>query len=566
MSTSSLVILSFYILFFIWFMVKTIHDKFALIIVLIGSILISLTMLRSGHKENFGIGFWGPNGHDALWHLAVINQIKQGLPIKNPVFSDEILKNYHVGYDILVASLSLITSQAPIDLYFRFLPITFSLLLGLLVYKLSQRLGYSRIETRLTLIMIYFSSSFGWIINFIKYQNLGGESLFWSMQSASTQINPPFALSLCLLSLGLLFYLQKKPPFATGLIFGLMTIVKIYSGILIAFALAIEFIFSRKDRKQILKILIFQLLLSLLVIVSISRPGGSGFPFIFKPFWFTHTLIESTDRLYLPKLATFIQNISANPYTFKLPLLFIAEIVVFTIFIFGNYGVRLIFLLKRPSQKQRVLWTISILGLIIPLFFIQNGTAWNTIQFLYYSLFCTSILASQVLAKSSKLQLFFLLLIGTLGSVGTLKDYFGFPPPAYLPTHTQKALEYLRALPQGNILTYPYNPFSKSGKATPLPLKDYESTGYVSALTEKPTYLEDQVNLDITGYNWQQRRKHLDNFFQQTNPYESRGFLLNNNLSYIYLEEAQNLPFSPEILQINKIYDNGFEKIFKIQK
>jgi hypothetical protein len=65
------------------------------LIILIGTFIWSLTMIRSGINYNFGVGFWGPNGHDGIWHLSLINQLQHSIPPQNPVFSGTILTNYH---------------------------------------------------------------------------------------------------------------------------------------------------------------------------------------------------------------------------------------------------------------------------------------------------------------------------------------------------------------------------------------------------------------------------------------------------------------------------------------
>ena len=66
-------------------------------------------MVRSGLKYDFGLGFWGPNGHDGIWHLSLINQLKQQIPPQNPVFSGTTLSQYHWGFDLLVALISKFT-------------------------------------------------------------------------------------------------------------------------------------------------------------------------------------------------------------------------------------------------------------------------------------------------------------------------------------------------------------------------------------------------------------------------------------------------------------------------
>jgi len=125
----------------------------------------------------------------------------------------------------------------------------------------------------------------------------------------------------------------------------------------------------------------------------------------------------------------------------------------------------------------------------------------------------------------------------------------------------------LKSQPPGNVLTYPYNKYEKDKfKNTPLPIYAYETTSYVAAFSSKPVYLEDEMNLNITGLDWQTRRITSDNFFNSTDQNFSRGFLINNHILYIYLLTDQNLPLSPSQLQIDLIYDQDGVLIYKVQR
>ena len=195
-------------------------------------------MVRSGLKYDFGLGFWGPNGHDGIWHLSLINQLKQPIPPQNPVFSGTTLSQYHWGFDLLVPLLSTFTFLNPSILYFQILPFIFALLIGFLSYKLAYLITKNNRVSLFFVILNYFAGSFGWIYTLLVNRHFGGESLFWSMQSASTLLNPPFALSLILTLTGLILwqkYQTKSPKYAViiGLIFGFLSGIKVYAGILV---------------------------------------------------------------------------------------------------------------------------------------------------------------------------------------------------------------------------------------------------------------------------------------------------------------------------------------------
>ena len=62
-----------------------------------------IPVIRSGLNYDFGIGFWGPNGHDGVWHLSLINNLYNPFKIDMPIFAGETLKNYHPFFNILIA-------------------------------------------------------------------------------------------------------------------------------------------------------------------------------------------------------------------------------------------------------------------------------------------------------------------------------------------------------------------------------------------------------------------------------------------------------------------------------
>lgn len=534
------------IILYLIFKPKSLHYLY----IILGSFIFTIPMIRSGYLYNFGLGFWGPNGHDGLWHISVINQIAASIPPKNPIFSGTILRNYHWFYDFICAIFVKISSLTSFDIYFRFMPLLIAVTLGLLILKLIKSN-----KTALYLIFLtYFAGSFGYLVG-------GGESQFWSMQSISALINPPFAFSLLMILLGMLLWKNNQMILA-GIIFGLLTGTKIYASILVLGAIFILLIL----KKPVKKIFISQLITTIVCLLLIGS-GNSGFPFEFKPLWFTHSLIESLDKLYLPRLAALRINLTHQLLSPKIVVLFAIEIVLVSIFIIGNFGTRIIALKEIIKDKFSFNFLILIIGILIPLIFIQKGTAWNTIQFLYYSLFFANFYFAQYLAsKKNKLFIIALLLLTIPTTYFTLKNYLGNPPPSSVPASELYGLAYLKTQPNGIVLTYPFDKFKKDDLSTPIPMYLYETTAYVSALSNKITYLEDEMNLQITGYDYQKRKAESTKFFNSTSIFEARGFLLNNQIDYIYLVNNQKLPFGTNDLQVTNIFDNGHNSVFRVIK
>lgn len=541
-------------------------------IVFIGCFLIQiLPVVRNGFKFDYGLGFWGSNGHDAIWHLSLINNLKNPFKIDLPIFAGETLKNYHPFFDILIAFFALISNISSTVWYFQIFPIITTILFLITSFLLGKQLT-SKFSTGIFLMFFNsFASSFGWIISLFKSGTINGESLFWAMQSASNQLNPPFLLSLLFINCLLLLVLAKKINFwfknlLILLILIITPITKAYGGVAIYLIFALYSFFSIKKSKQPLILLLISLPLAYLVFSIYNKTSGSLF--IFKPFWFVNSLIESPDRFYVPVLANMRYTLEASG---KIgPRLIAVYFISTIIFYLGNFSWRILGLLSLKSFKSIIklplLLTILITGLI-PLFLIQKGTSWNTIQFMYYSLFISNIfLAIFVSQLKYKYISLVIIILTIIPSWENLNRYLSNPAPACLSNSEIEALTHLKDLPQGIVLTYPYDKYKKNNQVTPIPLYIYETSAYVSAFSKKSVFLEDEMNLDITGFDWKVRRKQEEEFFSSQDKYSTRGFLLNNNIDYIYLLNGQSFTVDQSDLQIDLIFENSQVKIFKVRK
>ncbi|AKM82835.1 hypothetical protein A2422_02600 [Candidatus Woesebacteria bacterium RIFOXYC1_FULL_31_51] len=522
-----------------------------LTILLLGSLSLSLTMVKSGLNYSFGQGFWGPNGHDGIWHIALSQGLARG-SFENSVFSGELLKNYHIGFDLLLVLINKLT-KIPISLiYFQILPPIFALLIGLLTYKFVNIWIKNKLSATLSMFFVYFGGSLSWILG-------KGESTFWSQQGISTLINPPFALSLIFILLGLIAILKDKKILAI-VFFGLLIQIKVYAGLLVLGALLVSGYFQ---------IFIGALLISSLIFIPFNKEATSSISW--QPFWFLETMASYSDRLGWDKFYSAMTTYKTGHIWIKGIL---AYGLAFTIFIVGNFGTRIIFLfnlLKRKIKLTKMdlfFYSVILAGILIPTFFVQKGTPWNTIQFFYYSLFFSSILSGIVLSKAKKYIVLVIILLTIPTTLLTLKDvYIPNRPPAKVSPEELSALSYLREKPTGVVLTYPFD--SQKAKDAinnpPRPLYLYDSTSYVSAYTNKPVSLEDEVNLDILGYNWKERLLEIQGWYKETDLVKAKNFLKVNNIKYVYWLKGQRAFYGEGQLGITKIFENSSVDIFQVE-
>jgi len=553
-----------------------------LILAVLFSILFLSATVLNGLKYDFGYGFWNAHGHDAIWHLAVINQSLKSIPPPNPIFSGYTLTGYHWGYDFLLKLVSTITTIPTKTLYFQIFPIIITIFFVYLSFKLKNN---HKVTGLIFLFLNFFAGSFGYLITLVKSGQIGGESIFWSMQSISTLINPPYAFSLLIFMTALILYQKNlenrssKLSIFIGFLFGLNTIVKIYASVISGLTLLILFLGSLiKKEKQYTKnlfLILFSAGITSLFFLSIIGFSSSS-NLILKPFWFVNSLIDAYDKLYIPQISVLRFNLENQFSLVKFPILLSIYLFSFFVFLIGNMGTRVLgllnifkkFKLKQLNDLDMFLLTTMAISLSIPMLFIQTGTPWNTIQFFYYFLFISNFYFADFLSKIYKNQkiIFYLIIFLTIPtSYATIKSFIGFPPPASLPSSEIDALNFLKKQPDGIVLSPSFDQHQPKSD-TPIPLSLYQTSAYVSAFSEKISFLEDYMNLDITGYDWQSRKKQVDNFFSSQDIYQATGFLLNNQIDYIYLPPGSFLPNTLPTHQLDQIYQQSDIKIYKVLK
>ena len=523
------------------------HKSWVLIIT--GSAVWSATMVKSGWVYSYGMGFWGPNGHDGIWHLAIINSLSQ-FRWDMPIFAGELLKNYHLGFDLFLAIIHKLTSIPISNLYFQISPPIFALAIGWLTYKLVLAWKQSESAALWAVFFTYFGGSLGWVLG-------KGESTFWSQQAISTLINPPFALSLVLLLLGLLLLLRRR-LFLAILVFAVLPQIKIYAGLLAFGGLLIA---GLKDR-SLLKVLLISAALYFLSSYKLLTTGSSLL--VWQPGWYLETMMSYSDRIGWTKFYSAMTNYRLGE---QWPKAILAYGVAFGIFWVGNMGTRLI-AIKRIKRLSELSWeeifmaTVIVAGIVIPMFFLQRGTPWNTIQFFYYSLFFSGILAGIVMSQIKNNFTKIIIILLTIPTVfGTLKHYLPARPPAKLSHEELEALSFLSQQPRGVVLTYPFDKSAADAAipTPPRPLALYESTAYVAAFSGQPVYLEDEVNLNITGYDWPSRRRQVLDFFANSNLASAKSFLATNSIKYLYLWDVDvaRPGFSDTQLGLRNIFENS---------
>jgi len=77
-------------------------------------------------------------------------------------------------------------------------------------------------------------------------------------------------------------------------------------------------------------------------------------------------------------------------------------------------------------------------------------------------------------------------------------------------------------------------------------------------------FLEDQVNLNITGYNWPERREKVEKFLDSLDHDHVYNFLRENNISYVYWVNSQRARLGEAQLGMERIFENSEVRIYRV--
>lgn len=573
-----------------------VKNKILLMLIIAGIIVQGIISFPSGYLYKDGINFWSSQGHDGIWHVALMEEIKKGLPPQNPIFAGEYTYNYHYLVDILMGEFSRIFPFfSTLDLYFRFFPVIFSLLMGISVYALMTRWQQNKAIGYLAVFFTYFVGSFGYIVTFIKSGIIfGGETVFWAAQQNTILGNPPHAVSHNLLAtffLVFLIYLKENKLIWLVVSFILVSALagfKVSGGFVmltgVVAAALVDLLIKR--RLQIVG-LAFLLALSNFITFKLMTSKDATSFLMFLPWWFVRTVI--VDKLGWMDLELKRQHyVAQNTWHAWLRVLQL-EITAFTIFVVGNLGMRILGLysiinniFKGDSYKKAfevMLMVTMLTGLVVPTFFVQKGIIYNNIQFMQYFLFIFGFYAAITVYNlinffKNKWIRFCIIVLIVMFSVptviGNINEFYGPGRKALAKISNQdlEALNYLKyhSDPEAVVLTKPFNKNLKDKfPEQPKPIYAWYSTAYIPALTGRKVYLTSEEQALITGYPIDARLSTMKNFFEQNDFSYNRKFLQKASIDYVYIAKNEiDKPLDMENNGLDIFFENNEVIIYKV--
>lgn len=549
-----------------------------IIVFVIGIAAQMAVIAPSGITKNGNILFWSSNGHDGMWHIALMEEMKKGWPFQNPIFAGEKLVNYHFFSDLLPAMVSKYTGVSNLDLYFRVFPLIYSIFFGVSAYFLTKKLSNNKSAPIWATIFTYFAGSFGYIVTYIKSKTIGGESIFWATQPQSASGNPPQIISDFMIMTAVYFYLLFREEKNKGkrknmlfivcvILFGTLVSFKVYAGVVALLALGFAGVWQFIKEKKIETLILAFVSGVLSIVLYFPNTSGSTAFLIFQPWWYIRTMVVEPSRLNWLDLELRRQFYVARGGIKSILRIIEYEGVAFLIFFFGNLGMRFLGL-KEFFKTRPIVKFIIFLSLLLPMLFIQKGVASNTSQFLQYFVLFLGILTGIQFAEFPKKAKYFaapiviLLMIPT--QVGLLREFYSRPAFAKISAKEVDALNFVRknTAENSSIVTPPYNQYLDLKDSTPN-IWDWFDTSYVAAISSRRTYMDDYEQVDIMGYNWKDREKLKDDIFNSVDIEKVKSSFIATKANILYYPNAVSPKISPDKYGLTKIFDNGEVEVWK---
>jgi len=575
-----------------WLNLKTIFSNKKLLLILILGIIVQVIInFPSGFKYQQGVLFWSSQGHDGLWHVALMEEISKHFPPSNPLYPGHSIINYHYASDILMGEFyRLFPFFGSLNLYFRYYPILFSFLIGLGVFAFAAH-RWNKSVGYWSMFFAYFCSSFGYIYLATKGAFIfGGETAFWASQNNTILGNPPHTLGIILITNFLIVLrLFFKSRDWTWLILGFfmtffLSVFKVSAGaVLIAGLAGSGLFYFIKEKRLDLPLFGLVLAVSNFGMLKFISPTAESF-LHFEPLWFSRTMmVAKLDNVDWELRRQHYLSINTLKSWLRVIQL---EGTALAVFIIGNTGARVVGFLAvlksiytKKADYVDVFLVSGLFGaLLVPIFFVQKGITYNLIQFMQIYFHFLGFFAALFAVRISKLlknryqKIAFFLAIIVLAIPGTIGSFFDFYGPGHHPlavvsNSELEALSWLKDNTQEDqiVLTMPFNGNAKYRyNKLPLPISAWYSTPYQYVFSERYGFLTGEEQLEITGYDYKTDLENARQFFKQLNSESDRRFLEVNKIGYIYLRKDEiETPLGMSDV-LDKVFENDETEIYKV--
>lgn len=551
---------------------------------LIGALMLAIALIhgsvliQSAIPTDDGLEFVELSFHDSMQHISFIRRLHISSEVNHPGFAGSALQNYHYLVDSTLAAMTRFEFISLMDSYYRFYPVTISLIFSLSLWVIFIRLTKSRWAAGYGVVFTLFAGNASYWASYIRSDEYQwGSNSFIINPLIDILQNPAsiFVLAQFILVIfGLHLYSQSKKQkvyiaLVIGLMAGTMIGFKAWGGLIINFGLVLAAVWQSlryRDFKLWSAVLISGLISAALFLPGYN-PETSASP-VWAPGWTLEQLIKDGDRwnnypeIYQRDTFVYQQNY------YQLIKLYAKWI---GLYVLGNYWIRIvgllaiglsIFRIKNWQAWQVGVWTMTAASLCIPLLFNQGRMAYDIEQFSPYALLLASIATVVVLWKvlalaSKRIKLSPMIWVGILVLILILAV-----PSNYT---SLKA----RLLPAKRLITKAelelFDQVEQLTRVDSLILV-YPSVRNVAtlefaAMTNRDTFYSGRTLSVITGEPFEQRYEQVVDLFERRND-GHQSWLENNQIDYIFVYADEKLGKFSQV-NIELVYENQAGSLYK---
>jgi hypothetical protein len=506
------------------------------LVIAIAAFLTLIPYLIDGQRGCFNekCGFiFGTNYRDGMWFLAISNVSFQKFPFLHPTFAGGILKGYHFLPNFFIYLLSKI-GISPFFSYFKIIPLTYFLLITLLLIKVFKKIKNDFSLINIGLFFFYFGIPLTLLTSLINRQPLNNGLLINTFQATRVLESPHTAIGLILIFVVFLWLLENKLEKRWSvflLIYFLSFGVKFYVATTLGLIIFFNILFSyRFNLKQVLKKMLILGVVSAFGIIIFLQPDFSKTPtFNFAPFATVHHLVESDNLFYNKNLILARYFLYEHGFGPRLLFIEIYSLILFVVFYLGTRFFGLIYLTNKILKKkgpplELSVFLTSVFSLFLATFFVQRGDWFNPIQFFvpvsYLLSIYTALFFYQLFKKSKIAFLIIFSLVFVFTFIPNLINLNYSQNPARF-VISKKEIEGLNFLKQQSF-GYVFAPI------------DENDTPYVAVFSHKPTYLNFVTINQTLGVDYQERLTNIEkpeNF--DPNIIQTTYFYLPKKISYV---------------------------------
>lgn len=551
---------------------KLIHSirsfpKYIIIVGFIGLIGQTIQSIPSGFI--FPRGWFTFIADDSLYHLGLTGALIQNFPPFQPGLSNIPLTNYHYLSNLFVAEFVRVFHLPIFATQFLFTYILFSFLLGAVSYIFFRLLRISRLGSTIGVYLLYFSSDLIYLTIWITTGKLN--FMMHPMEDGTMFLeNPPRALATILTLLGLVIYQhsEKKATYwwkiLVGVIFGLTIGVKVHTGIMVFFGLAIVGVVNLVFRKW--SSLITPLVaLGVGLAVYLPTNISAGLP-IFSPFEIAHNFIvqpalnlswmELRRRIYLDH-GNWIRITQM-------------EISIFFVFMMSQFGIRNFgwFGISELIKKKEKNITLLIIGGLVSILifgstFLQPLTIGDTFNFYVAGSLFLCLLLVVFIGKLIQINYYMRICVILIVFCATF------------PRWTYRMASFLAAIhnAEPTISRNEFNAFDaiKNDADSDAVIAVYNIGhfdayfAYICALTDKQTYLSGIKILNDRKFDYANRSRNLLELVSQTDEEKLRKIYNDEHIKYLIVYSDSKISIQNRRM-LSEFYRNNDILVYKYIK